>query len=78
MMASLSPEERQNLHQLYSQQRIDQLEGLRQMAKTGDGIDSETLAELANADLGRKVVQAQAPSTSSQHQVRSEAAYIER
>ena len=48
------------------------------MAKTGDGIDSETLAELANADLGRKVVQAQAPPTTSQHQVRSEAAYIER
>ena len=48
------------------------------MAKTGDGIDSETLADLANPDLGRKVVQAQAPSTSSQHQVRSEAAYIER
>ena len=78
MMAPLSPEERQNLHKLYSQQRIEQLEGLEEMGRTGDGIDSETLAELANADLGRKVVQAQARPTSAQHQVRGEAAYIER
>ena len=78
MMAPLSPEERQKLHKLYSQQRIEQLQGLQEMARTGDGIDSETLAELANADLGRKVVQAQARPTSAQHQVRGEAAYIER
>ena len=77
-MAALSPEERENLHKLYSQQRIDQLENLQKIAKTGDGISSETLAELANADLGSKVVQAQSPPTTSQHQVRSEAAYLER
>ena len=46
------------------------------MGNTGDGIDSETLGELANADLGRKVVQAQSRPTSSQYQVRGEAAYI--
>ena len=48
------------------------------MAKTSDGIDNETLKELAQADLGRSVVQAKALPTSSQDQVRGEAAYIER
>ena len=48
------------------------------MAKTSGDIDSETLSELANADLGRTIEQAKSRPTSSQHQVRSEAAYIER
>ena len=76
MMASISPEERQELQGFYDNQRQEQLEQLEDMYSGADGISAEQYTELAE-ELGSKQVTKLHPSKRFAS-VMSESSYMQR